>query len=305
MKKTFTENYIAALKAVMENWEESSPKGTKIKEIINFSMKMNPINCAWNFHWRKFNLKYLTAELIWYLLDWLNVDFIWEEAKIWKWIADEDWKVNSNYWFLTTRDQIWIESLSGDTQYDWALKSLKKDKDTRQAIIHYNQSKHQYSGVKDFVCTMYNQFFIRNNKLHMCSYMRSNDAFFWMSYDAVWFSLVQQSMFNDLKWTYPELELWDLYYNATSFHVYESFFEKSNDIINNEKESTNLNITLKDLSIYWIENRLIKEWFWNTREEVLENVKKEFFEIKVIKDKLEKEIKYKWLLKKVFGIIVE
>ena len=243
-KDKFATSYSNALEKVMTEWLESSPKWAKIKEILNFWMKVDPINCAWDFTWRKFNFKYLTAELIWYLLDWLNVDFIWEEAKIWKWIANEQWEVNSNYWFLTMRDNTvndWDKNIS---QYQWSLQSLIKDKDTRQAIIHYNQPKHQHKWVKDFVCTMYNQFFIRDNKLHMCSYMRSNDAFFWMSYDTVWFSLIQQSMFLDLKKHYPDLELWDLYYNATSFHIYESFFEKSNVIVENKEEAKNINIEL-------------------------------------------------------------
>ena len=39
----------------------------------------------------------------------------------------------------------------GLSQWEWAYESLKRDKDTRQAIMHSNNSTHQDFKTKDFV----------------------------------------------------------------------------------------------------------------------------------------------------------
>ena len=224
----YSEQVRKALSWVLSDWLVSSPRWSKIKEKLNFAIELeNPTNCAANFTWRKFPMKYQAAELIWYMLMWRENDFIKRFSSIW-WNIWIEKLVNSNYWYLVFQEKSannWYM-----TQFDWAVHSLKKDKDSRQAIIHYNVPRHQHEWVKDFACTMYNQFVIRDNKLIWMSYMRSNDAFFWMTFDAVWFSLVQQSLYLELKKTYEDLELGQLYYNASSFHIYENFFETAEQV---------------------------------------------------------------------------
>jgi len=238
----YSEKVKQSLSEVLNNGLVSSPRWSKIKEILNFSIVLeNPLNCAANFAWRKFPMKYQAAELIWYMLLWRENNFIKRFSNIW-WNIWIEWLVNSNYWFLVFQEKSannWY-----NTQFEWALNSLLKDKDSRQAIIHYNIPRHQHDWVKDFVCTMYNQFVIRNNKLIWMSYMRSNDAFFWMTFDVVWFSLVQQSLYLELKKTYKDLELGQLYYNASSFHIYENFFEKAEEIVNWEWETEDYSFEL-------------------------------------------------------------
>lgn len=228
----YSEQVRKALSEVLSDWLVSSPRWSKIKEKLNFAIELeSPINCAANFNWRKFPMKYQAAELIWYMLMWRENDFIKRFSQIW-WNIWIEWLVNSNYWFLVFQEKSannWYMS-----QFDWAVYSLLKDKDSRQAVIHYNVPRHQHEWVKDFACTMYNQFIIRDNKLIWMSYMRSNDAFFWMTFDAVWFSLVQQSLYLELKKTYEDLELGQLYYNASSFHIYENFFETAEQVSKSE-----------------------------------------------------------------------
>jgi thymidylate synthase len=115
----------------------------------------------------------------------------------------------------------------------WCLDSLKADANTRQAIAFLNQPKYQFEGNKDFVCTMYLNFFIRDNKLNMKVQMRSNDIFYGLSFDAPFFALVHQHMVLWLKETYPTLEIGEYMHFADNIHYYERHFELSDFILKN------------------------------------------------------------------------
>jgi len=250
--------YKNILKDVMENWHETSPRWQKVKEILNYSVKIDDILNVWvNFPSKKFSWKYLSSEILWYLSWDLWVQNISQYASLWDRIKDEDWNIYSNYWYLVFRRLLanWM------IQYDWALNSLILDKDSRQAFIRYNYDSCQQLFNKDVICTYYQQFFIRDNKLIWISSMRSNDAFYWTTYDAIWFSLVMQSLYLDLKRTYPELELWEMYYNASSMHIYESFFDKAHTII--QEEWTNIKLELKQSLKYQIETNNYNQWYWD------------------------------------------
>jgi thymidylate synthase len=134
-------------------------------------------------------------------------------------------EINSNYGYLL---------LGGQLQ--WALDSLKSDKNTRQAISFLNQPKFQFEGNKDFVCTMYLNFFIRDNKLNMKVQMRSNDIFYGLTFDAPYFSFIHQHMRLWLLETYPELELGTYYHCADNIHFYERHFDMSSKIISESDE---------------------------------------------------------------------
>lgn len=92
--------------------------------------------------------------------------------------------------------------------------------------MHYNRVEHQWEGNKDFPCTMYAQFFIRENKLMCLVYMRSNDAWFGIPSDIPFFTLVHQMVRNELLKTYHDLVLGTYTHKVGSFHIYERDFKK-------------------------------------------------------------------------------
>ena len=108
--------------------------------------------------------------------------------------------------------------------------------DERESVLykasHINQPKYQFEGNKDFVCTMYLNFFIRDNKLNMKVQMRSNDIFYGLTFDAPFFSFVYQHVLIELKNTYPELETGTYYHCADNIHYYERHFDLADDILN-------------------------------------------------------------------------
>lgn len=215
------------VKDINSHNHQVSPRGMKIKEMIDYkAIIKNPLNLAFDFDNRKFSWKYLAAEMLRYMSGKLESENIWKYAKLWKDVANEDGTLNSNYWYIVLFKQMpsWFN------QYEFIISMLAWDKDSRQALIRYNSAEHIYIWNKDMTCTISNQFFIRDNKLHMIVNMRSNDAYYGFQYDLVRFGLLLQSLRLDLLKYYPDLKLWEIHHNAGSIHFYELMFETSDKL---------------------------------------------------------------------------
>jgi len=117
------------------------------------------------------------------------------------------------------------------TPWDWAITTLKLDKDSRQALMHFNTPDFLWLGNKDVVCTLSIQLFIRNEELHMFVDMRSNDVVRGLVYDAPWFASIMAKALEELRQTYPNLQLGYYTHYAHSMHVYEAQYEIAEKMI--------------------------------------------------------------------------
>lgn len=224
----FSDIFIDTIGEIESNGSISQPRDLKVKELIYGQLEIDSTKPFANFNDRKFNWKYFAGELAWYLSKNNDIDYINQFSNFWKNITNPGTnEINSNYGTLLFGDQL-----------IWCLESLKKDKNTRQAIAFLNQPKFQFEGNKDFVCTMYLNFFIRNNQLHMKVQMRSNDIFYGLTFDAPFFAFVHQHMYLWLKDTYPTLSLGAYTHFADNIHFYEQHFELADKIKINGAEDT-------------------------------------------------------------------
>jgi hypothetical protein len=151
------------------------------------------------------------------------------------------------------------------SQFYWAFKTLKEDKDSRQAIIHFNaMGDCQYFGVKDFVCTLTAIFNIRENKLFMTVVMRSQDIIFGLPADFAWFSVLQQQMFSHLKQVYPELELGSYTHCVHSLHLYEKHFDLVEDMLRHDFTKASLPPLREDLvTMLGNPTQITKQLIWD------------------------------------------
>jgi thymidylate synthase len=214
---------------LLSNAPTYSPRGQKTKELIKPQLIIeNPEYSVISNPGRKLSQKYLKAEMDWYLSGEKSVDRIREHSSMWDKIKDVNGEVNSNYGEIVFHQQ--MPNYNG-SQFDWVVESLKQDKDSRQALINFNQPKHKDTETKDFVCTLGAQYMIRDNKLEAFTDMRSNDLIYGFSFDFPFFSYVQQKVLEELKETYPDLEMGSNTHTATSLHVYERHFPMIDKII--------------------------------------------------------------------------
>lgn len=185
--------------------------------------------------------KYVKAELDWYKS--MDLSIIGHEGiesnPTWNACCTKDDKkeINSNYGWC-------VFSEENGSQYDNCLEVLKKDKTTRNALIVYNRPEiykdYKRDGMHDMICTMYSHFFIRNNKLYMVHQMRSNDIRFgFICSDLAWNCFVYQNMYEDLKETYPDLEVGVIRWTSDSMHLYSRHFDDLKKFIE-EKQNFNM-----------------------------------------------------------------
>lgn len=233
-ENSFASAYKKALELVYNNPDyKSSPRGFKIKEVMNLKIEItNPYNNLFFNDVKSSARKYIVPELKWYLSGDLSSSYISQYAKLWDHIKDENGNVCSNYgnliWYKNINNHKWsnVQSESKKmTQWQWALNSLLNDKDSRQAIIRFNSDNHQLETNKDFVCTMYGIFHIRDNKLNFSISMRSSDAIYGFANDYPFFSIIHQQMLLNLKDKYKDLKMGTFTYFGNSFHIYEKHFE--------------------------------------------------------------------------------
>jgi thymidylate synthase len=233
----FSNQFIDTIIDIESDGDVSQPRDLKVKELQFGHIAIDPTRPIADFEARGFNWKYLAGEMAWYLKKDRDVDYIGQFSGFWSNITNPNTnEINSNYGSLVFNKE----------QFGWAVDSLLKDKNSRQAIMFFNQPKFQFEGNKDFVCTMYANFFIRNNKLNMKIQMRSNDIFYGLTFDAPFFSFLHQSVYLILKDQYSDLELGVYHHFADNIHFYERHFELAEEIRSSRISSEGHTFELKD-----------------------------------------------------------
>lgn len=107
------------------------------------------------------------------------------------------------------------------------INKLVSDKDSRQAILTiYNNDNHYKT--KDTPCTLNLNFLIRENKLNLIVYMRSNDIIWGTPYDIFMFTMLQEVIANSLG-----LDLGWYKHIPTSLHVYEEHYDLLHKMVSN------------------------------------------------------------------------
>ena len=201
----------------------ASPRNMEVKEIRDCTIKVNkPMVNLFNNEFRSSPIKYISAELFWYFSGTNKSKFIENYASLWSKIKNPDNEtVNSAYGHLIFSNK----NEHGLTQYQWVIDSLKKDKESRQAFMHFNTPEHQWFGNKDQVCTLQALFHIRDNKLHMTLTMRSNDVILGFMTDWAFFSVLQYHVYLHLKEYYPELKMGSYTHISHSMHLYAKHYD--------------------------------------------------------------------------------
>lgn len=178
---------------------------------------------------RNFSKKYLMKELNWYWTGNNDVNYIGEVAKMWYDISDDGKTSNSAYGYI-------IHKKYERDQLMEIYELLKKDSYSRRAILNISDALLHKQNTKDYQCTIALQFLIRDNKLNMTVFMRSNDIYFGLPYDSIYFMTIQDWLAKKLN-----VKIGSYTHHATSMHMYKSDvdkFKEHNNVINLDKYET-------------------------------------------------------------------
>lgn len=209
----------------------STPRGMEVREILNCIIEVEePNQNLFKNEVRSSPEKYIAAELLFYFSGTKNCEFIEKYASLWKQLKNDKNEVNSAYGYLIFNE----ENQDQYTQYEWAINCLKKDKDSRQAFMHFNKPYHQYDGNKDQVCTLLALLHIREDKLHMTLTMRSNDVILGFMTDFAFFNILHQQAYLHLKKYYKKLEMGTYTHISHSMHLYAKHYELVEKMLKHE-----------------------------------------------------------------------
>lgn len=241
------EDFHKAYKNILQFVYENGEIVNNTKEILNFAFKItNAENIAlFTCNSRKYPIRYLIGELNWYYQGRNDLKYIKQFSAFWEKIVNPDNKtLNSAYGYL-----IFEEQNPYGSEFKWALDSLINSKDTRQAIIRFNKPHHSFKNNKDFPCTMYAIFHIRNNKLHITVHMRSSDLIKGITYDIPFFQTLHHEMYLNLIKKYSDLKFGDFAFFTNSIHIYNNDFEIVENILNDDSYEK-IDLGVVDVNLY-------------------------------------------------------
>lgn len=196
---------------------QSSRDGLVVGEVINaITVIEDPTRCIMTSKIRKLPMRYCVGELLWYLSGNPKLDAIRLYTSAWDRMSDDNETVNSNYGYL-------IKEYYGFDQLQMCEEILRKDPNSRQAVINIKPARDlRTNPTKDLQCTVCLQFFIRENKLYMTTYMRSNDL--WMGYPNDVFQFTAMQIYLAMK---LNVGIGTYTHVAGSLHLYERDYQKS------------------------------------------------------------------------------
>ena len=219
--------FFLELKSIWEEGNVVNSRGSIQKELLFRNIKISdPTDLDIASVERKFNSRYATLEFLWYLSRDPSVKNIGKVASLWKDVQDPEGNVESNYGCYIFPNQ-----------WNFIIRELSNDIDSRRATIEIAKPEHKTKNLRDVPCAEYIHFFVRDNKLHLGSYMRSNDIILGFCNDVFVFCLLQQMMFNELRGFYPKLQLGNYFHHAWSLHLYERHYDMARSILNKKNKN--------------------------------------------------------------------
>ena len=156
---------------------------------------------------RNMPMRYAVGELMWYLSGNNSLKAIQNYTNAWNRMSDDGETVNSNYGWC-------IRYKYAFDQWEYVKNMLTESPNSRQAVIHIKTA--DVRPTNDVNCTICLQFLLRDGKLHMTTYMRSNDIWMGFPYDVFSFTALQCKMAMELG-----VEIGEYTHIAGSLHLYE------------------------------------------------------------------------------------
>lgn len=210
--------YPLILQHILKNGEQVSPRGQLTREIRPLSFTLtNPLNRFITLRERNANYAFALLEALQFIGGTTSGE---QQARynsnIKNWLGAKDGQIEAPYGVLTA-DQV-----------PYVVDTLAADPDSRQALLSiYHGPEHQ-KPMLNVPCTCTLQFFVRNDKLELVVYMRSNDLWWGVPYDVFQFTTMQEMIALALG-----KELGPYTHIAGSSHIYEPFFEKAQKLVDN------------------------------------------------------------------------
>lgn len=162
---------------------------------------------------------YLGAELAWYLEGSNSLDTIAAYAPSYKRFSDDGVTLHGAYGVRGLSHQHLVAFAAG----------IRERPDSRQHVIPIWRPKDMVTRSKDVPCTVALHFLLRAGRLHLTTFMRSNDLGIGFVYDVPCFCLIQQFVANAVG-----AELGHYTHTVGSLHIYDRDRERLSSIVSSQ-----------------------------------------------------------------------
>jgi thymidylate synthase len=202
-----------------------APRNKGTKEITNAVITIeNPYDRLVRHPARGLSLRYLAGEFLWYERSSDLLSEISHYAVFWKRCSDNGLTLRSSYGARLYKSREFAD------QWTTVRDELIRDPSSRRAMLMILEPNDLRAGINDVPCTVGLQFLIRENRLHLTAWMRSNDLYLGFCYDAAVFTLWQEKMLHALREEMHDLQMGSYTHMATSLHVYVKHFSIMADV---------------------------------------------------------------------------
>lgn len=213
--------YVDLVKHVLEHGKETAPRGMKTREIEDAVIRIDDVRNTLPLGIGRGTVPGIGAVEACQLLAGLSTpELVIAVGPQFKNYAEDNGLFHGAYGLRT------------DGQYEKVIERLKNDPDTRQAVVTIWDPKLDLLPQKrDYPCTILHQFRIRDNKLNMTVFMRSNDVWLGAAYDFFQFTRVQLAMANVLG-----IEPGKYTHHVGSLHIYEQHYEAADKLYHIDRD---------------------------------------------------------------------
>lgn len=249
---------------ILEYGNQINSKRGINKELINYSATLiNPrVRTSMSLHRKLVQSKF--AEFAWYLSKEDDKDYIKPYISVYELEEQENNKILGAY-----GSKIFSSQNEQKPQYERVIEQILKRKTTKQAYLVISE-KEDYKFRKEKhespPCTIGLHFYVRDSKLNLTSYMRSNDAYYGLPHDLFCFTMLQEMI--SYRTNIP-LGIYTHY--ATSMHIYDQHFDKIKEYLFEGKQEPIEMPSIKECSSKTL-NLVSKEFDMNVLESKLEDL---------------------------------
>ncbi len=245
MYQTIDELWTKIVQELLEHGDETESRVGKTRELLGYGATLSHVQQTFLLNKRRrLSPAYACAEFLWYLTATRSIEMIKAYAPQYGKFA-EDGVAHGAYGYR-------IDNNARENQLGLLIDHLRENPDSRQAVITFWNASDLWHSVrakrKDLPCTLSLQFLVRDDKLHLVTTMRSNDAWLGLPYDVFAFTCFQWLVASVLG-----VEPGTYTHQAGSVHLYEKNWKAAEEALEGN---------YPDLSY----RRLEHDWNWDTPE---------------------------------------
>lgn len=199
---------------ILQNGVDRYGKRGKFKEVINYSATLeNPrVRTSMSLHRNLVQSKF--AEFAWYLSKKDDKNYIKPYISVYEKEEQKNNKILGAY-----GSKIFGSKNGKPSQYERVVEQIIKRNSTKQAFLvisEKNDYKYREKKYQSPPCTIGLHFYVRDDKLNLTCYMRSNDAFYGLPHDLFCFTMLQELISCKTK-----IPLGKYTHVSTSMHIYD------------------------------------------------------------------------------------